>query len=141
MVCVGNICRSPSAEYIAKQRLGERDIQVHSAGISAMVGWDIDPSAKELLIKNNIACEGHKAQQISHELLKNHDLILVMEQKHISALNNFYPQASGKCFLLGKWQQDSEIPDPYGRSSEAFSHAYNLIEAGVQAWLNKLNLL
>ncbi|KAF1017382.1 MAG: Low molecular weight protein-tyrosine-phosphatase Etp [Stenotrophomonas maltophilia] len=48
------------------------------------------------------------------------------------------PQASGKTFLLGKWQQEQQIPDPYRQQRPAFEHVYSLMAEGVQSWARHL---
>jgi protein-tyrosine phosphatase len=80
----------------------------------------------------------HKARQLDSTLIANNDLILVMEQRHLSDLLGQYPQARGKTFLLGKWIENTEIPDPYKQSQEAFEHVYQLIEKACSAWAKYL---
>lgn len=137
IVCIGNICRSPSAERILQQLMPNKNI--NSAGIGALIDHPIEQHAAELLIKGGFNVQNHKAQQISGDLISNAELVLVMEKKHQQVLMQKYPAASGKIMLLGKWHKNEEIPDPYQKSMTAFEHAFNLIKSNCETWANKLN--
>jgi protein-tyrosine phosphatase len=134
VVCAGNICRSPTAEYLLKDKLADSDIKVSSAGLTALVGKGPEKTATSIALTNNIDMSGHKGQQLSSALIAENDLILVMEERHLSDLLGQYPHARGKTFLLGKWIDDAEITDPYRQSHEAFEHVYQLIDSACNAW-------
>ena len=135
VVCIGNICRSPTAEFLLRERLGHDGCEVSSAGLSAVVGEPMDPTAAELLRENGVDGSRHRGRQVTSELLRKSDLILTMEKSHSSSIARGYPEVSGKVFLLGKWQSETDIPDPYRQPRHAFVHAYRLIEKGVSGWL------
>ena len=61
-----------------------------------------------------------------------------MEPQHIKDISAKFPQASGKCMLLGKWINVDVIPDPHRQSMPAFEHAYELIKPACEAWAAKL---
>jgi protein-tyrosine phosphatase len=61
-----------------------------------------------------------------------------MERRHIEHIHHMAPEARGKTFLLGKWQGELEIVDPYRRDRTAFEQAYRDIEKGVEAWAKRL---
>ncbi|KXJ42454.1 low molecular weight protein-tyrosine-phosphatase [Marinobacter sp. Hex_13] len=140
VVCVGNICRSPTAEVLLKHRLQEngKEIAVDSAGLGALVGKDIEPTARQVLVENGIEPNRHSAKQINIDMIAQADLVLAMEQAHLQHLNEIAPQARGKTFLLGKWLDNKEIPDPYRQQKPAFDHAYTLIDQSIAAWLKYL---
>ncbi len=138
VICIGNICRSPTAEYLFRQQLAGRDIQVGSAGLGALAGKPMDPTALRLLQERGIDASGHVARQVETQLLRDADLVLVMERRHAAAVHRFAPEAGGKVFLLDKWVGGSGIRDPYRKAPEAFEHAYSLIERGVASWLRYL---
>lgn len=137
-VCVGNICRSPSAEVMLRQAVAGKDIQISSAGLGALVGHGIDATAQELLVEHGMDGLAHRARQIDDAILGAADLILTMERKHVRRIAEIAPQASGKAFLLGKWQQEREIPDPYRQQRPAFEHVYKLMAEGVESWVRHL---
>jgi len=137
-VCVGNICRSPSAEVMLRHAVQGRGIQVSSAGLGALVGHGIDATAQALLVEQGMDGTAHRARQIDDAILGSADLVLTMERKHIHRITEIAPQASGKTFLLGKWQQDREIPDPYRQQRPAFEHVYKLMAEGIESWVRYL---
>lgn len=134
VVCAGNICRSPTGEYLLKNKLENSHITVSSAGLTALVGNSAEATASTIALANNIDMSSHQGRQLSSALIAENDLILVMEERHLTDLLRKYPQARGKTFLLGKWIDDTEIPDPYRQSHEAFEHVYQLIDKACTAW-------
>lgn len=138
VVCAGNICRSPTGEYLLKDKLPDSDIKVSSAGLTALVGKGAEATATSIALTNNIDMSNHKGRQLNSALIAENDLILVMEERHLSDLLSQYPQARGKTFLLGKWIGDKEVPDPYRKSQEAFEHVYQLIDQACSAWVKYL---
>lgn len=138
IVCVGNICRSPTAEKLLSAALAPSDIEVSSAGLAALPGHPLEPIASQLLQEHGHTPIVHKARQLTSEAVSDADLILVMEQRHIEGVLDLAPEARGKVFLLGKWQQNREIKDPYRQGKPAFVHAYALIEQAAEAWAQRL---
>ncbi|MDX1525617.1 MAG: low molecular weight protein-tyrosine-phosphatase [Pseudidiomarina maritima] len=143
VVCMGNICRSPTAQFMLQQRLPHKT--VHSAGITAMKhsdgkGWDMDKTARSIAEKHGHSFPVHEAQQLTRELIGNYDLILVMENNHRNHIAQRYPEAQAKTMLLGQWleQGGKEIPDPYKKSDEVYEHVLKLIDQATEAWTKKL---
>ena len=138
VVCVGNICRSPTAEILLRDRLKHRSIGVESAGLAAIVGAQIDPLAEAVLNDNGLSAADHVARQVTRDMIGAAAMVVAMDMRHISAIQAVSPEARGKTFLLGRWQGDLAIPDPYGRDRAAFDHAFSLIRAAVDAWTERL---
>jgi protein-tyrosine phosphatase len=137
-VCIGNICRSPTAEYLFRQRLAPRGIQLSSAGLGALAGHPMDATALQLLTEHDIDGAAHRARQLTPAMLREADLVLGMEKSHVAAMVRLAPEASGKIFLLDKWVQGRDIPDPYRQQRIAFEHVYDTIVQGVDSWLRYL---
>ncbi len=137
VVCVGNICRSPSGEYLLKTLLPEK--KVSSAGIAAVIGKPADKMACKVSESHGISLDGHLGRQLTPELCQENDLILVMEQGHINAVTDIAPEARGKTMLFSYWLEKQDIPDPYRQSIEAFEHVYKLINASAIEWAKKIN--
>ena len=135
VVCIGNICRFPIVERLLKQALPHKTIS--SAGISALAGHAADDTATAVADQNGVSLEGHVARQLTRELCQQHDLILVMEQKHIDAVTRIAPEVRGKTMLYGHWIK-RDIPDPYRQSREAFEFTYDLLADATQAWAQRL---
>ena len=139
VICVGNICRSPMAEYLLRARLpAETGSKVCSAGIGALVGKPVDDTALELLKEHGIDATAHRARQVTAAMLANADLILAMEEGHLKRLHDMAPQIRGRAFLFGKWQNNEPVPDPYRQQRPAFEHAFKLIDQATESWLKYL---
>lgn len=138
IVCVGNICRSPTVEVLLRHRLGAQNTTVRSAGLGALQGQPIDPTAGTLLAERGLDASTHVARQLDDRAIRDADLILTMQRSHTAALTRRAPHALGRTFLLGKWQDEREIPDPYRQQRPAFEHVLRLIEDGVDSWLRYL---
>lgn len=138
VVCVGNICRSPTAEHLLRAALGDAGCTVSSAGLGALVGKPIEPTALAVLERRGHAPQPHAARQLTEALLADADLVLVMEQGHLREITRIAPQARGKTFLLGKWRGDAEIPDPYRKDEAAFERAFELIDDCVKTWAARI---
>jgi len=136
VVCVGNICRSPTAERLLKQY--QPDLTVDSAGLGALVGKGADEHAKSVASDHALSLDGHCARQISARMCREYDLILTMEKRHIHALCEIAPEMRGKVMLFGHWDNEREIPDPYRKSREAFEAVYTLLDQSARQWAQAL---
>ncbi|UMO88795.1 protein tyrosine phosphatase [Pectobacterium sp. PL64] len=137
VVCVGNICRSPTGERLLKQALPTK--RISSAGLGALVGKPADVMAIEVATEHNLSLEGHEAQQLTSALCRQYDLILVMEKGHIDGVSRIAPEVRGKTMLFGHWLNQQEIADPYRKSREAFELVYSQLELSAQKWAQALN--
>ncbi|NLH49731.1 MAG: low molecular weight protein arginine phosphatase [Myxococcales bacterium] len=121
VVCSGNICRSPMAAGLLRaglQKAGVRGKFVHSAGTIATAGNPASPEAVEVMEERGLDISYHRSTPLSTDLIKRADLIITMEQRHITYITTMVPEATGKTFRLTEWageaQRDSDVPDPYG---------------------------
>ena len=138
-VCTGNICRSPAAEFLLRQRIekaGKR-VEARSAGIGALVNHPAEEATCAMMNARGVDLSPHRASQLTRERLRWAELVLVMENHHRDAVLAMDPTARGKTFLLGHWTK-TEIPDPYRRGDAAHAEALQLIEAALEPWVNKL---
>jgi protein-tyrosine phosphatase len=139
VLCTANICRSPLAEGLLKLKLEDRpDIQVHSAGVAALTGVSAHPIVLDMLRKAGSNMRAHRARQCDLELLRQADLVLVMEQSHLKWLSSAYPQFHGRSFLMGHWEGKKEVPDPIGQPREVFESVRGQIDAHADEWLAKI---
>lgn len=136
MVCVGNICRSPMAEVLLQDM--RPNIKVISSGIGALVGKPADPIAVQIMEEQGIDLSKHCAQQINTLLVSKMDLILTMEPVHLNYIQANYPSSRGKVYLIGKWDGDTEIVDPYKKEREAFEKSFQDINLGLKGWLKRI---
>jgi protein-tyrosine phosphatase len=114
------------------------NLQVRSAGLSALIGKPADPFSVQLMAEHGIDIHDHRAKQISSSLVSQADLVLVMDLEQKKYIENQYVAARGKVFRLGE-QDQVDIPDPYCEGLESFRNAQRLIEKGVQFWAQQIN--
>jgi len=93
VVCIGNICRSPTGERLLRKAFPDKKID--SAGLGALVGEGANQVAAEVAAEHGLSLDGHCAQAFSSELAMQYDLILVMEKSHLEQIKKNYPEASG----------------------------------------------
>lgn len=136
VVCVGNICRSPMAEALLKQRYPDRNID--SAGVGALVGHPADPAALEIMAGQEIDITNHVAKQIDENLAKKADLIFTMSDGQTKWIEERWPFCRGKTFKLGHWS-NKDIADPYKLEMSAFQTAYQDIVDGIDQWADKIS--
>ncbi|MFB9145661.1 low molecular weight protein-tyrosine-phosphatase [Halomonas alkalicola] len=137
VVCTGNICRSPVAEAMLREALPGR--RLGSAGLGALVGHGVEPTARALAEADSLDVANHQARQLTVEMLGDADLILVMSPGQRRAVGELAPQALGKTMLLGKWLPDEpEIPDPYRKSREVFEHVHRMLGRATDSWAARL---
>ncbi|HAT4986152.1 TPA: protein tyrosine phosphatase [Serratia marcescens] len=137
VVCIGNICRSPTGERMLKQLLPGKKLD--SAGLGALVGKPADNMAAEVARENGLSLEGHSGKQLTASMCREYDLILVMEKGHIDAVCRLAPEVRGKTMLFGHWLGQREIADPYRQSREAFEFVYHTLAEASQKWAQALS--
>ena len=138
VVCVGNICRSPMAEALLRRELrGQDGITVESAGLGALVGRAASEHSVALMAEAGIDISAHRARQVHPDMVRDADLVLVMEARHKRAIDDADPTARGKVHRLGEWQ-DVDIDDPYRQPRHAYEDALRDIEQGVASWAKRI---
>ena len=90
-VCHGNICRSPMAEFVmkslAQKALAGDELYIESSATSREeIGNGIYPPAAQILSLHGVDCGGHRARQFTVTDYNNFDMIVVMDNGHISAV-------------------------------------------------------
>ncbi|AUX85737.1 MULTISPECIES: low molecular weight protein-tyrosine-phosphatase [Acinetobacter] len=131
VVCIGNICRSPMAEYFLKQEFPQ--LHVESAGISGLIGHNADDKAILCMQRHGIDMQAHVAKKLNAELIKKSDLILVMSQNQQKHIEQTWPFSKGKTFRLGHWQ-GKNVPDPYQHEQAVFDDTCQLIQNCISDW-------
>lgn len=131
VICIGNICRSPMAEYFLKQQYPQ--LQIESAGISGLIGHAADEKASLCMQRFGIDMSSHVAKKLNAELIKKADLVLVMSQNQQKYIEQTWPFAKGKTFRLGHWQ-GKNVADPYQHDQAFFNETCQLIQDCIADW-------
>ena len=135
-VCLGNICRSPTAECIfrEKAKISKLDIFCDSAGTASWHVGSFPYQPMQLAAKNRgFDMSQLRARQIKIADFNEFDLLVVMDQENRSNLQNLCPEQSDKVHLLTDYSlEDLEydyVPDPY--YTRNFSQTLDIIEASL----------
>ncbi|NLA10941.1 MAG: low molecular weight protein arginine phosphatase [Firmicutes bacterium] len=144
-VCTGNTCRSPMAEALFRHEWGNRsgvpEVQALSAGLAAASGGPASAGARAVMREAGIGLEGHCSTLLGEALLSEAHLVLVMSRGHRDHLQQHFPGAAGKVFLLKEYAgitEDPEIGDPYGGTLAQYHQAYEEIRKAVAGVVSRL---
>lgn len=118
-VCSANMCRSPMAEAlfnkVLQQQATDVDWDVSSAGVWAFDGNRASEGSVKALRQKGIDLSKHRARGINHEMIRDSDLILVMERNHKEALQAAFPRFANRIYLLSEMVgMNHDILDPIG---------------------------
>jgi len=140
-VCLGNICRSPTAEGVMRHLLRERgledEVEVESAGTGAWhVGSPPDDRATDAARNRGIALEG-AARQVRPDDFEQFDLIVAMDRQNLRDLLDLAPddEARAKVRLL---LDDADVPDPYYGGGRGFDEVLDLVEEACEQLLDEV---
>lgn len=136
VVCTGNICRSPLGERLLQQHLPA--LSIASAGTCGLAGHPADRRARQIAAMHGLSLADRVARPLTAAMMREYDLILAMEPGQINRISLMAPEVRGKALLFGQWLRVQEIPDPYGKSIEAFDYVFRLLGEASQEWTNRL---
>lgn len=145
-VCLGNICRSPTAEAIFRQRLQQAGlaerIEVDSAGTGDWhVGKAPDSRTQEAAKRRGYDLTSLRGRQVSADDFARFDLVLAMDAANLGDLQRLRPaRAKGELdlYLRRFGLAEGEVPDPYYGGSEGFEQVLDLLEQASDALLAEL---
>ncbi len=143
-VCLGNICRSPMAEYVFKDMLKksgeEENFYVDSAATSTEeIGNSVHYGTRNKLKQMNIECGNHKARRITKQDYEKFDYIIAMEERNIIDIERIVGKdIKGKIYkLLDFSDYPRDIADPWYTGN--FDKTYDDIVQGLNGFMKYLN--
>jgi protein-tyrosine phosphatase len=139
MICLGNICRSPLAEGVLKNKIKERQLDwlVDSAGTGGWHAGDL-PDHRSIAVarKHGIDLTDQRARQFQKQDLEQFDLILTMDKSNYRDIQRFAKndEQRAKIHLIMNFSRpnsDFEVPDPY--YDNRFQLVYDLLDEACEA--------
>lgn len=149
-VCTGNICRSPTADAILRDRAAALglDWEIDSAGTHGYhIGDPPDSRAIRMAAYKGVDMSGLRARQVVAADFEIYDLIFAMDRGHFDKLTHQCPpahRAKIRLFLEESGLADEagfDVPDPYYGALEGFESVYTLIHRGVEGLIARHNPL
>ena len=146
-VCLGNICRSPTAEAVfrtvAAREAPELMIEVDSAGTAGYhIGEPPDLRTRQAASRRGYDMSSLRARIVEPRDFEDFDFILAMDRENLKVLNHRAPvQARDRVRLFLEFAPDAattEVPDPYYGGPNGFEEVLDLVEAATQGLLQHL---
>jgi protein-tyrosine phosphatase len=147
-VCLGNICRSPAAEGIAKKIIVKSGldgtIEIDSAGtLDYHAGESPDERMIRHASKRGYRLDSHARQFDSKKDFEYFDYIVTMDDDNFSAItsldkNNKYTNKVFKMVSFGSKLKVDEVPDPYYTGSDGFEYVLDILEDSIEGLLKKV---
>lgn len=131
-VCTGNLCRSPMAAGLLRQRLADEGLddryEVSSAGVWARDDQPASKHAVAVMAERGIDIGQHRAHTITAQDVSLASLILVMSREHEEMIRNTWPQYEWKVHRLSEMMgKRKNISDPYGGTIEEYRQCADII--------------
>jgi protein-tyrosine phosphatase len=146
-VCMGNICRSPTAEGVFRKVLAERapelDVQIDSAGTHGYhTGAPPDPRACRAAQRRGVDLKPLRARQVTAHDFEHFELVIAMDEQNRQFLVEACPpEYQSRIRLLLEFAphlERREVPDPYYGGSTGFEHVLDLVEEAATGLLEHL---
>ena len=133
-VCLGNICRSPTAEAVFKHKAAQAglNIEIDSAGTHGYhIGNPPDKRSQAAGVERGYSFKGLKCRRVDESDFERFDFILAMDNSNLANLHSMSPSQYHdkiKLFLDFANVDDKEVPDPYYGGKRGFELVLDLIE-------------
>jgi protein-tyrosine phosphatase len=148
-VCMGNICRSPTAEAVFRQQVKaagfEKTIYIDSAGTHDYhIGAPPDERAQKAAVRRGYETNDLRARQVSEKDFDFFHYIMAMDRANLVVLKRECPpEHSHKLALLMQYSDKfshgmEEVPDPYFGGNQGFEHVLNMVEDAGRGLLSRI---
>jgi len=146
-VCLGNICRSPTAEGVmraALDRAGVTDVELDSAGTGAWhVGEPPDPRSRRAAKQRGYDLESLRARQFTMKDFGAFDLVVAMDRQNLAQIERLAKQCSAPVppiRLMRSFdptaEPGAEVPDPYAGDGRGFEDVLDICERACEGILD-----
>ncbi len=146
-VCMGNICRSPTAEGVFRQKVidaGMEDaVHIDSAGTHAYhVGQPPDERAQKTALGRGFDLSRQRARKVCADDFIEYDYIIAMDSDNVSNLEAICPDGYEDRIQLfldyGENTTHTEVPDPYYGGSNGFEMVLDMVEDAAEGLLKRI---
>ena len=149
-VCMGNICRSPTAHGVMQHMVTEKGLknrfEIDSAGTHAYhIGEKSDTRSRAKAAQKGVDMEYIRARKISVLDYDEYDYILAMDEDNLSLIEYYAPEkpkAKISLFLnfanRAGTTNKTIVPDPYYGQSDGFEEVFTLVELGCEALIDEI---
>lgn len=146
-VCLGNICRSPTAHGVFRDVIQRHNLQelilVDSSGTGDWhVGHAPDVRATSEAQRRGFDISDLRAIQVTQQHFLDYDYVLAMDDKNLSDLNAMRPKGSKAIVTLflgfSSDVTETEVPDPYYGGDEGFARVFDMIESASEGLLEEI---
>ena len=143
-ICMGNICRSPTAEAVFRQLVHEQgrddEFVIDSAGTHGYhVGCAPDARARAAASARGIDMQGIRSRRVTAADLAEFDYVLAMDNPNLEGLRALAPQPRARVARLLDYApagSPADVPDPYYGGDDGFEKVFDLVEAGCRGFLD-----
>jgi protein-tyrosine phosphatase len=146
-VCMGNICRSPTAQgvfrdLVQKQGLSDYIVTDSAGTIDYHAGSKPDRRARETALKRGLDLSDLRARQVSSEDFEHFDYVIAMDRSNYADLETICPpEREDRLHLFldfAPQQPIREVPDPYYGGAAGFDRVFDLVEEASKGLLEKI---
>jgi protein-tyrosine phosphatase len=144
-VCMGNICRSPSAEAVFKHKAKEHNIQleIDSAGTTGSHAREKpDHRAQKVGLERGYSFDKMKARKVTVDDFTEFDMVLAMDENNVNELKKIAPEHLKEKIQLflayAENFEELEVPDPYYGGARGFKFVLDLVEDASDGLLKQL---
>jgi len=147
-VCLGNICRSPLAKTVFRDKVEEAGLEEHFEIVSSgtgnyHVGEQADRRMRETAEQHGLSLDDHRASQFQKEDLEAFDHVFVMDKSNLNDVLHLdeNDKHAGKVRLFREFDpepDDYQVPDPYHGGRKGFENVFDIVDRTADMLLHRL---
>lgn len=146
-ICMGNICRSPTAEAVFRRRVAgaglTQQIQIDSAGTHDYhIGDAPDKRAQQVALGRGYDMSDLRGRQVEAEDFSRFDYVLAMDMANLAILQRLCPPPQqmrlGLFLNYARRHEEREVPDPYYGGTEGFERVLDMVEDAAEGLLEHI---